>query len=236
MIYKFLYYVQHGGNNTTVFWKKYNELCNEHGVKPRAVAKELEISSATITKWVNDGMPNLEMISKIAQYFDVPIISEASRKRSVFKSMTSLSQRWVSLRRGSEVSLETQLKILAYTNCTVQFLNNDRYINYEPTDNSAGNSDSDTIFDILDILDRCADTDSYRTVQVQLSRIALFHLKEKGFDREKLRTEHISQKKLDYLYTGVENRDKSQNYGLNFSDISFLREFTGVNFAEMFCN
>lgn len=230
----------------TVFWKKYNELCDEHGVKPRAVAKELEISSATVTKWVNDGMPNLEMIAKISRYFDVPIdyfindddvpiISEASRKRSVFKSMTSLSQRWVSLRRGSEVNLETQLKILAYTNCTVQFLNNDRYINYEPANNPTEKFDSDTIFDILDILDRCADTDSYRTVQVQLSRIALFHLKEKGFDREKLRTEHISQKKLDYLYTGIENRDKSQNYGLNFSDISFLREFTGIGFTEMFC-
>ena len=141
----------------------------------------------------------------------------------------------MNLRRGSEVSLETQLKILSYTNCTVQFLNNDRYINYELANNSVENFNSDTIFDILDILDRCADTASYRTVQLQLSQIALFHLKEKGFDREKLRTEHISQKKLDYLYTGIENRNKSKNYGLNFSDISFLREFTGVSFEEMFC-
>lgn len=231
----------------TIFWRKYNELCDEHGVKPRTVATELGISSATVTKWVNDGMPNLEMIRKIAKYFDVPldylineddtpITPEANKKRSVFKSVSSLAQRWVSLRRGSEISLETQLKIISYVNCTVQFLNNDRYIEYSPkteydTDNLKA---TETIFDILSILDHCADTDSYRIVQVQLSRIVLYHLKEKGFDREALRTEHLDQKKLDYLYTGRENRDKSQNYGLNFSDMDFLREFTGLSYQVMF--
>ena len=55
----------------------------------------------------------------IAKYFDVPIdhpineddtpiIPQANKKRSVFKSVSSLSQRWVSLRRGSEISLEMQ--------------------------------------------------------------------------------------------------------------------------------
>ena len=31
-----------------------------------------------------------------------------------------------------------------------------------------------------------------------------------------------------------ENRDKSQNYGLNFSDMDFLREFTGLSYQVMF--
>ena len=62
----------------------------------------------------------------------------------------------------------------------------------------------------------------------------LYLLKEKGFDREALRTEHLAQKKLDYLYTSEENRDKSHNCGLNFSDIDFLREFTRVSYQEMF--
>ena len=119
------------------------------------------------------------MICKIAKYFgvlidylvnedDTPIVPEANKKRSVFKSVSSLSQRWVSLHRGSEISLETQLKIIPYVNCMVQFLNNDRYIKYIPeteygTDNLKV---TETIFDILGILDHCADTDSYRIVQV----------------------------------------------------------------------
>lgn len=87
------------GHKMTIFWRKYNELCDEHGVKPRALATELGISAATVTKWVNDGMPNLDMITRIAEYFDVPIdylineddtpiIPQANKKRSVFKSVS----------------------------------------------------------------------------------------------------------------------------------------------------
>lgn len=83
----------------TVFWRKYNELCDERGIKPRTLATELGISAATVTKWVNDGMPNLDMITRIAEYFDVPIdylineddtpiIPQANKKRSVFKSVS----------------------------------------------------------------------------------------------------------------------------------------------------
>ncbi len=230
----------------TVFWRKYNELCDERGVKPRALATELGISAATVTKWVNDGMPNLDMITRIAEYFDVPIdylineddtpiIPKANKKRSVFKSVSSLSQRWVSLHRGSEISLETQLKIIPYVNCSVQFLNNDRYIEYvsEAEYDTDHLKDTETIFDILGILDHCADTDSYRIVQTQLSRIVLYHLKEKGFDRETLRTEHLDQLKMEYLYTG-KDCGKTHNYGLNFSDMDFLREFTGLSYQVMF--
>ena len=163
----------------TVFWRKYNELCDERGIKPRTLATELGISAATVTKWVNDGMPNLEMITRIAEYFDVPI---------------------------------------------------DYLINEDDTDHL---KDTETIFDILGILDHCADTESYRIVQVQLSRIVLYHLKEKGFDREALRTEHLDQEKMEYLYTGKDS-GKTHNYGLNFSDMDFLREFTGLSYQVMF--
>ncbi len=90
-----------------------------------------------------------------------------------------------------------------------------------------------SIFDIPGILDHCADTESYRIVQVQLSRIVLYHLKEKGFDREALRAEHLDQEKMEYLYTGKDS-DKTHNYGLNFSDMDFLREFTGLSYQVMF--
>ena len=61
----------------------------------------------------------------------------------------------------------------------------------------------------------------------------LYHLKEKGFDREALRTEHLDQEKMEYLYTGKDS-GKTHNYGLNFSDMDFLREFTGLSYQVMF--
>ncbi len=42
------------------------------------------------------------------------------------------------------------------------------------------------LIDILDTLDACADTDQYRILQIQLSRIALYNLGKAGWDREKL--------------------------------------------------
>lgn len=178
------------------------------------------------------------MITRIAEYFDVPIdylinedvtpiIPQANKKRSVFKSVSPLSQRWVSLCRGSEISLEMQLKIIPYVNCTVQFLNNDKYIEYVPEAeyDTEHLKDTETIFDILGILDHCADTESYR--------IVLYHLKEKGFDREALRTEHLDQEKMEYLYSGKDS-GKTHNYDLNFSDMDFLREFTGLSYQVMF--
>ena len=124
-----------------------------------------------------------------------------------------------------------QLKIIPYVNCTVQFLNNDKYIEYSPEAeyDTEHLKDTETIFDILGILDHCADTESYRIVQVQLSRIVLYHLKEKGFDREALDTEE----KMAYLYTGKDS-GKTHNYDLNFSDMDFLREFTGLSYQVMF--
>ncbi len=98
---------------------------------------------------------------------------------------------------------------------------------------TANLKDTETIFDILGILDHCADTDSYRIVQTQLSRIVLYHLKEKGFNREDLRTEHLDQLKMEYLYTG-KDCGKTHNYGLNFSDMDFLREFTRLSYQVMF--
>ena len=57
----------------------------------------------------------------------------------------------------------------------------------------------------------------------------LYHLKEKGFDREALDTEE----KMAYLYTGKDS-GKTHHYGLNFSDMDFLREFTGLSYQVMF--
>ena len=61
----------------------------------------------------------------------------------------------------SEISPEMQLKIIHYVNCTVQFLNNDKYIEYVPeTEYDTGHlKDTETIFDIPGILDYCADTE-----------------------------------------------------------------------------
>lgn len=46
-------------------------LCEKIGKSPNAVAKELSISSGSVTAWKNGRTPKMETISKIAEYFNV---------------------------------------------------------------------------------------------------------------------------------------------------------------------
>ena len=56
-----------------MFWNKLIELCNSKGLKPNQVGKELGISSASFTKWKNGTMPNVEMLIKLAEFFNVSL-------------------------------------------------------------------------------------------------------------------------------------------------------------------
>ena len=88
---------------------------------------------------------------------------------------------------------------------------------------------------ILDIMDGCADNDIDKAMQIQLSRVLLYHLNEKGFGTEKLTAlAGIDQKKLNFILTGEENRDSSLNYGFNFSDLVYLKSMTGLDYPCMF--
>ena len=53
-----------------MFWERFSQLCDEHGIKPNPLAKEIGISSGIITKWKTAGtLPNGETLKKLASYF-----------------------------------------------------------------------------------------------------------------------------------------------------------------------
>lgn len=56
-----------------MFWENYVKLCTKAGKSPNAIASELEISSAAVTKWKKGAIPHDTTLQKIADYFEVPI-------------------------------------------------------------------------------------------------------------------------------------------------------------------
>lgn len=56
-----------------MFWEIFYKLCVKKNVSPNAVAKEINVSNSTTTKWKNGTMPNGEILIKLADYFDVSI-------------------------------------------------------------------------------------------------------------------------------------------------------------------
>lgn len=56
-----------------MFWNTLVELCNKKGVSPNFVAKELGITSGTVTSWKKGGIPRDTTLRKIADYFGVSV-------------------------------------------------------------------------------------------------------------------------------------------------------------------
>lgn len=58
----------------SMFWDNFEKLCRKKGMSPNAVAKELELSSGSVTNWKKSGKkPNGKTLDKIASYFGVPV-------------------------------------------------------------------------------------------------------------------------------------------------------------------
>ena len=56
-----------------MFWEIFLNLCFKVGKSPNAAAKELKISSGSVTNWKNGTIPNNAALLKIANYFGVSV-------------------------------------------------------------------------------------------------------------------------------------------------------------------
>lgn len=56
-----------------MFWDNFIFYCAKNNKAPNTVAKELNLSSGSITAWKNGVKPRLTTLSKIADYFDITI-------------------------------------------------------------------------------------------------------------------------------------------------------------------
>lgn len=57
----------------TIFWRNYKRLCEDFGSNPTAVARELGISSGTVTGWKSGRMPRIYALQRIAERFSVAV-------------------------------------------------------------------------------------------------------------------------------------------------------------------
>ena len=56
-----------------MFWEIYSDLCQKRGLSPNAVAKELSITSGTVTGWKQGRAPQNAKLRAIADYFGVSV-------------------------------------------------------------------------------------------------------------------------------------------------------------------
>lgn len=229
-----------------MFWDKYTELCEKKGIRPRKLAEELGMSPAGVTRWKNGTVPRNDVLEQIAARLDVPTsylvddneyFVDFEEKRSMFKKLTALPQRWISLHSGYDLDNHTLVSIADLCSCSIFFLTSDKDIEYVPTGefNMSNLLNMEAFFAIFEILDSCADTDLYRTLQIQLSRVVLYNLGKKKYTLKKLSAiRELSTAKLKFLMNNKEDADPTVNYGFNFSDITALVHHTGLSYIYLF--
>lgn len=188
----------------------------------------------------NSTAPEQERVSAIFQDVDAErealALSDARFKRSGMLRFRTHAMRALTGRNGSYVPKETLVQICQYVSCTEHFITDESCVNYEPPAKPSQKKavDNQVLFDILGLMDKNADTEHFRVLQIQLSRIVLYHLGQKGFDREALRLREFVSDYVDYLYTGQKSKQHSIYVGFDYTQLDLIRETTGLSFEEMF--
>ena len=57
----------------TSFWRNIESLCNDNGIAPSALAKQLNLSPSAAAKWRNGAIPQRATLKKIAEHFNVSV-------------------------------------------------------------------------------------------------------------------------------------------------------------------
>lgn len=56
-----------------MFWERFLAECEKVGKKPNPVARELGISSGTVTGWKNGSIPNSRALELLSKYFNCSV-------------------------------------------------------------------------------------------------------------------------------------------------------------------
>lgn len=56
-----------------MFWNQFYQLCRDAGKSPTEVVEQLGIARGSVTKWKGGALPSGKNLSKIADYFNVPV-------------------------------------------------------------------------------------------------------------------------------------------------------------------
>lgn len=56
-----------------MFKENFIKLCNQKGIAPTVVCKEIGLSDAVYSKWTDESVPRRATLMKIADYFGIPV-------------------------------------------------------------------------------------------------------------------------------------------------------------------
>lgn len=55
------------------FYDRLKEICEERGISPYSIQKELKLSNSSTTQWKNGQTPRIDTLKRIANYLNIPV-------------------------------------------------------------------------------------------------------------------------------------------------------------------
>ncbi len=101
-----------------MYYDKFEELCEKHGIRPGQVSKETGISTSTLSSWKKGRYtPKNDKLQVIADYFNVPINYFLSDAKALY-SDTAKYLEYANANRPSDVTFNFEdLKLMANIAC-----------------------------------------------------------------------------------------------------------------------
>ena len=225
-------------------YSNFAERCKEYGYSPSGLVKELGISDGNLNRWKKGGNPSPAVLEQLMNKLNCTSdfllgmesvsVSPKNLLDSEIQSLKALPQRVASLKHGGTVGEIDELT--KYFRCEPGYLFRTENVLYKTDESKSTLPDRNVEYRVMDILDRFADSEDYRILQIQISRIILYWLRQADEAKfnEVMADKRLSQGKINFLLSGKESRYSSENYGLNLSDVLFLRSEFDVSFSYMF--
>lgn len=95
------------------FWEIFTNECITKGKTPNGVAKEIGISSGTITNWKNGAQPSVFMARKLGNYFGRPAVYFLGIEDQV----KSKQQELLSMLDDNQIDIQVNELIRLYKEC-----------------------------------------------------------------------------------------------------------------------
>ena len=217
-----------------MFYEQFLKICNERGIKPTPVLKQIGLSTGNLKKWESGSTVSADTLEKLAAYFGVPVdyffqsddsyidigISDNANVISkVYYIMKSNPEIICSILNGSTLSTADLYRIANYMGCKVAYLNPDideSTLGEKPdlvqTANHLAENEQ-----LLDILGRAAASKEYRCLQVQISRIVVSNLEKLGVTLKETLELNLAEKKTRDLFD--RSKEPTEIAPFNCSDI-----------------
>ncbi|MGN1415599.1 MAG: helix-turn-helix domain-containing protein [Oscillospiraceae bacterium] len=226
------------------------ELCKEKNISTSKLAEKVGVSKGNTSTWKKGGNPSLEVLSKMAKELDCTIDYllgnevinlSPSKKYNALEVLEASKADYLSngcrMNKSDTLDLEEYSIIAKYLNCDPKFLISASKTEYKPVEinRTIDGIDTDMVFDIINIMSYIPGNDDERVMQIQISRIVLYNLEQRGFNEGTIREYNaVASKTLDFLYSGEVDYKKLHAYGLRFNDLRSLNVRTGVSYQYMF--